>query len=107
MDVENIGHDCLIEIPQEDAFSDYIDPDDVFNASMEHCQLKDQPIVIYISELLEKLTNEMKFVKYYDTEEGQYRLSINPPIWFNSIDNKYKKILYKLIEPVLENILKR
>ena len=32
--------------------------------------------------------------------------SIIPPPWFNALDEKYKKILIKLIEPVLQEFMK-
>jgi len=70
--------------------------------NMEQCSTNNQPLTIYIADLLEKLTKEISIEKYYDSEAGQYRLNIEPPKWFNSIDTKYQNILYKLLEPYLD-----
>ena len=75
---------------------------DIISNNMSSCAIQDEPLTVYISSLLEKLLDDMVYVKKYDVEAGHYFLEINPPIWFNSIHVKYQNILIKLIEPVLK-----
>ena len=102
MDIENcnITYDICMPCAEQD------DPMDELCNSMNYCNVDNNQLTIYIATILEKLTKEMKYEKKYDIESGLYYLDITPPIWFNSLDEKYKKILIKLIEPVLQNFIK-
>ncbi len=81
--------------------------EDLLLENMENLNISKQPITIYIANLLEKLVNEMIYEKVYDVEEDKYCLNIKPPIWFNSLDDKYKKILIRLIEPVIKYYIEK
>ena len=82
------------------------DPIDNITNDFTRCGLNREPITIFIAGLLEKLVKEMKYIKEYDIESGQYILKMEPPGWFEGLDEKYKKILIKLIEPVLSYYIK-
>lgn len=102
MDIENCNIPYAICMPCADEH----DPMDELCDSMNDCSIDNSQITIYISSILEKLTKEMNYEKKYDAESGLYYLDITPPLWFNSLDEKYKKILIKLIEPVLQDFMK-
>ena len=84
----------------------YIDPIDNLIDDMKHCNIKKSPLTIYIAGLWEKLTLDIVIEKYYDVESGQELLNITPPTWFHTIEQRYQKILFRLIEPFLESHLK-
>tara|TARA_B100000989_G_scaffold295887_1_gene277901 strand:+ start:2408 stop:2716 length:309 start_codon:yes stop_codon:yes gene_type:complete len=75
--------------------------------SMNDCNVDNSQITVYIATVLEKLVKEMVYEKKYDDDSGQYYLNITPPIWFNGLEERYQRILIKLIEPVLEHYMKQ
>lgn len=101
MNIENINDDFIICMPCKD------DNIESITNNMSNCSIQDEPLTIYISSLLEKLLEDMVYVKKYDVEAGQYILEINPPLWFNMIDVKYQNMLIKLIEPVLREYVNK
>lgn len=103
MDIENCNVPYDICMP----CTEQHDPMDELCDSMNDCSVDNTQITIYISTILEKLINEINYEKKYDNESNMYYLDITPPIWFNSLDEKYKKILIKLIEPTLQEFMKK
>ena len=102
MDIENCNIPYTICMPcvEQD------NPMDELCDSMNDCSVDNSQITIYIATILEKLTKEMVYEKKYDVEAGLYYLDITPPLWFNALDEKYKKILINLIEPVLQEFMR-
>lgn len=81
------------------------DEDDVMNDltnTMNESSISQQPLTVYIAILLEKVLKESCYSKEYDEESGKYEVSITLPLWFNGLDDKYKKLLKKFIGPALE-----
>ena len=76
------------------------DEDDLIN-NISNLNVTNQPLTIYISNLLEKLSKELTSNKVTNIETGKTSIEFYLPHWFNSIDVKYQNILLKLIEPVL------
>ena len=68
------------------------DENDELCESIESTNLNDDPTTIYISGLLEKLTNEM-IIKEKDSES----VNIILPDWFQSLHPKYQKILFTIL----------
>jgi len=77
-----------------------LDEDDLIN-SISNLNVTNQPLTIYISNLLEKLSKEITSNKITNIETGKDSIEFYLPRWFNTIDVKYQNILLKLIEPVL------
>ena len=77
-----------------------IEEDDLVN-SISNLNLINQPLTIYISTLLEKLSKEIKSNKIINIQTGKNNIEFYLPSWFNTIDVKYQNILLKLIYPVL------
>lgn len=100
MDIEN----CNMCIPCES--NDNHDYEEELLNSMDSCSIKNQPLTIYISTLLERFIKEMILTKEYDEEAGGYNIKITPPSWFNTISVIHQNILIKLIEPVLQEYTK-
>lgn len=69
--------------------------------SISNLNVTNQPLTIYISTLLEKLSKEITSNKVTQIDNGKPTIEFYLPSWFNSIDEKYQNILLKLIEPVL------
>lgn len=76
--------------------------DSIFNLNVTN-----QPLTIYISTLLEKLSKEITSNKVTHIDTGKTSIEFYLPNWFNSIDVKYQNILLKLIEPVLYSELNK
>lgn len=103
MDIENSNIPYNMCMPCQDQH----EPMNELCESMNECNVNNSQITIYIATILEKFTKEMIYEKKYDTKAGLYYLDITPPLWFNSLEEKYKKILIKLVEPVLQEFMKR
>lgn len=102
MDIENSNIPYNMCMPCQDQH----EPMNELCESMNECNVDNSQITIYIATILEKLTKEMNYEKKYDIESGQYYLDITPPDWFNGLENKYQKILIKLIEPVFQEFMR-
>ena len=96
IDYLNVCHPC----------NDNNDSLDQLCDSMNDCNIDNNQLTIYISTILEKLTKEMIYEKKYDTEKALYYIDIIPPIWFNTLEEKYKNILISLLKPVLQELIK-
>lgn len=75
--------------------------------SISNLNVTNQPLTIYISTLLEKLSKEITSNKVTHIDTGKTSIEFYLPNWFNSIDVKYQNILLKLIEPVLYSELNK
>lgn len=75
--------------------------------SISNLNVTNQPLTIYISTLLEKLSKEIKSTEVIDIYNGKPTIEFYLPSWFNIIDVKYQNILLKLIEPVLYSEYKK
>ena len=103
MDIENCNMPYDICMPCYDSSNDEMN--DLCD-SMNDCSVDNNQITIYIATILEKFIKDMDYQKKYDNEAELYYLDINPPPWFYGIEEKYQKILIRLIEPVLQEYIK-
>lgn len=83
--------------------NDFLSIEDNLADTLNDCCFNDT-YTIYISKMLHKLKQDMSYVTFYDIDISQYRLDINVPQWFNSLDIKIQNKLMKLIEPYLEHL---
>jgi|SaaInlStandDraft_1057018.scaffolds.fasta_scaffold430475_1 hypothetical protein len=67
---------------------------------LESSNIEDDPITLYISRLLERLTKEM-IIKRKSSD----KVNIILPNWFKSLEPKYQKILFTILEPILKDCL--
>lgn len=98
IDIEN----CNIRMDICDICEEIEEEDPVNNIteSLNNCELKD-PYTIYVAKLVERFIKEMKIEKIQDNSDKN-TLNIYPPNWFNSLDNRTKKLIIDIIEPVSE-----
>tara|TARA_B100000242_G_C43023674_1_gene476561 strand:- start:282 stop:614 length:333 start_codon:yes stop_codon:yes gene_type:complete len=103
MDIENYSGEIALDVchPIDDDEEQNDEMNDLTN-SMNESSISHQPLAIYIALMLEKLLDESLYSKEYDEESGEFKQAITLPLWFNGLDDKYKFLLKKFIEPALE-----
>jgi len=100
MDICSYIHENDDNDDNDDNDNDNDEDDDDLCESIKSTNLNDDPTTVYISGLLERLTNEMT-IKKKDDES----VNIILPNWFQTLHPKYQKMLFTILEPILQDCL--